>query len=132
MSDNYIPLDIKTDIMKKLLVKSLIQFPCVSKEWKSLIDSSEFIKSYQAMNHHLLVRKSVGILTPSKPRLYIVEYLSELRMSCIGFGVCPETNDPKIVKINTVDGSPYGYWEVQVYTLSSKVWKRIVYYARHV
>ncbi|GJT47893.1 putative F-box domain-containing protein [Tanacetum coccineum] len=218
MSDNYIPLDIQTHIMKKLPVNSLIRFRCVSKQWKSLIDSSKFIKSYQNTMNHLLVRyslkylytteffsftdeyrfvsiidnnatipqhkspitvpmpvnirlqysevlhlpgnilgsshglicfygflfgnfnenaelivlwnpsirKSVGIVIPNKlPGLSLLEYVSELRMSCIGFGVCPETNDPKIVKINTIDGTPYGYWEVQVYTLSSKVWKKV-------
>ncbi|MFS8020210.1 putative F-box domain-containing protein [Helianthus anomalus] len=45
MSDN-IPFEIQVEIIKKLRVKSLIQFRSVSKAWKSLIDSSDFITHY--------------------------------------------------------------------------------------
>ncbi|GJY34503.1 putative F-box protein [Tanacetum coccineum] len=58
MSD-HIPLEIQEQIMKKLPVKSVIQFRSVSKQWKSLIDSSKFIKNYHINlanpQHHLLV-----------------------------------------------------------------------------
>nr|GEX44534.1 hypothetical protein [Tanacetum cinerariifolium] len=58
MSDN-VPFDIQVKIIKKLPVKSLIQFRLVSKTWKSLIDSKEFIASYhiqeQQQQHCLLV-----------------------------------------------------------------------------
>nr|GEV36557.1 hypothetical protein [Tanacetum cinerariifolium] len=58
MSDN-IPFEIQAEIMKRLPVKSLIQFRSVSKLWKSLIDSSAFIAEYQRtelQQHILLVR----------------------------------------------------------------------------
>ena len=35
---NYIPIDIQVEIMKRLPIKSLREFRCVSKQWKSLID----------------------------------------------------------------------------------------------
>ncbi|XP_076928470.1 putative F-box protein At1g47790 [Bidens hawaiensis] len=58
MSAN-IPLDIQIEIIKRLLpVKSLIRFRSVSKQWKSLIDSSTFISDhsvYQAQPQHLLI-----------------------------------------------------------------------------
>nr|GFA17834.1 hypothetical protein [Tanacetum cinerariifolium] len=56
----HVHFDIQTIIIKKLPAKSLLRFRCVSKQWKSLIDSSEFIKNYQSMNApHLLVRYNV-------------------------------------------------------------------------
>ncbi|KAM0009919.1 putative F-box domain-containing protein [Helianthus debilis subsp. tardiflorus] len=45
MSDN-IPFEMQMEIMKKLPVKSLIQFLFVCKAWKSLIDSPDFITQY--------------------------------------------------------------------------------------
>nr|GEX26881.1 RNA polymerase II largest subunit [Tanacetum cinerariifolium] len=42
----------------------------------------------------------------------------------IGFGVCPNTSDPKIVRINTI-GYPTMNWEVEVFTLSARVWKSV-------
>ncbi|GJX94818.1 putative F-box domain-containing protein [Tanacetum coccineum] len=61
MSDN-IPFDIQAEIMKRLPVKSLIQFRLVSKLWKSLIDSSAFIAEYQRteLQQHILVRDGIG------------------------------------------------------------------------
>ncbi|GKD36158.1 reverse transcriptase domain-containing protein, partial [Tanacetum coccineum] len=57
------------------------------------------------------IKKSVGIVIPN-------EY------TAIGFGVCPETSDPKVVKINTIDLLTV-HWEVEVYSLSSRVWKSV-------
>lgn len=49
MSDNIVPYDIQTEIIKRVPdVKSLIRFRAVSKSWKSLIDSHEFIIVYGA------------------------------------------------------------------------------------
>nr|GEX12368.1 hypothetical protein [Tanacetum cinerariifolium] len=57
MSNN-IPFEIQQEILKRLPVKSLIQFRSVSKPWKSLIDSSAFIHNYQhtQLHHHIPIR----------------------------------------------------------------------------
>ncbi|GKA76497.1 probable galacturonosyltransferase 7 isoform X2 [Tanacetum coccineum] len=60
MSDN-IPFEIQMEIMKWLPVKPLIQFRSVSKLWKSVIDSSDFINGYGARHtqpHSLILRYS--------------------------------------------------------------------------
>ncbi|GKA61857.1 F-box domain containing protein [Tanacetum coccineum] len=184
MSD-YIPFEIQSDIMKRLPVKSLVQFRSVSKQWKSFIDCPEFIKTYHINHpnpkHHLLVRYKLGSVRKytsiiddntfpqQKFPLFAPEPLNLLRnafvlgsvdgllcfwgwnknieleplvvlwnpslrkcvgivipngYTCIGFGVCPHTNDPKLVKINVVKTTPI-CWEVQVFTLSSRVWKTV-------
>ncbi|XP_071718754.1 putative F-box protein At1g47790 [Rutidosis leptorrhynchoides] len=53
------------------------------------------------------IRKSVDVVLGNHPDIVI------------GFGVCPNTSDPKLVKINCVS------WEVEVFTLSSRVWRSI-------
>ncbi|MFS8006092.1 putative F-box domain-containing protein [Helianthus anomalus] len=155
-----IPFEIQEEIIKRVLpVKSLIQFRSVSKQWKSLIDSPEFIADHSvnpAQPHHLLVCYTV----PSKvnyvsivdddsfphhkfspnitPTAKLVTYPLRLA-SChglvflyasapydgypdvFGFGVCPKTNDPTIVKI-TYMSKPY---KAEVFTLSSGAWKSI-------
>ncbi|KAM0045021.1 putative F-box domain-containing protein [Helianthus debilis subsp. tardiflorus] len=59
MSDN-IPFELQEGIIKRVLpVKSLIRFRSVSKQWKSLIDSPEFIADHSvnpAQPQHLLVK----------------------------------------------------------------------------
>ena len=60
MSD-YIPFEIQTEIIKMLPARSLSRFRWVSKQWKSLIENSEFINDHTRINHnrsqhHLLVR----------------------------------------------------------------------------
>ncbi|KAJ0727430.1 putative F-box domain-containing protein [Helianthus annuus] len=58
MSDN-IPIELQSEIIKRVPVKSLLQFRSVSKRWKSLIESSEFIADHsvnQTQPHHLLLR----------------------------------------------------------------------------
>ncbi|KAK4259420.1 hypothetical protein QN277_005753 [Acacia crassicarpa] len=42
----YLPEEITTDILKRLPVKSLIRFYCVSKQWKNLIRSPSFIANH--------------------------------------------------------------------------------------
>ncbi|XP_076956477.1 F-box protein At5g62510-like [Bidens hawaiensis] len=58
MSDE-IPFEIQMEVMKLLPIKSLIQFRCVSKPWKSVIESSDFIADYTVSSrdqpHHLLI-----------------------------------------------------------------------------
>ncbi|KAJ0903599.1 putative F-box domain-containing protein [Helianthus annuus] len=203
MSDN-IPFELQEEIIKRVLpVKSLLRFRSVSKQWKSLIDSSEFITHHTLNNktqpQHLLVRyitrayghrvvspdaclpeykyvsivdddsfphhkfspvvpptvklhplpfmldcshglvclhgwtrdrvnrkklvvvwnpligKSVGIEIPDPDRAYIV----------IGFGVCPKTSDPKIVKLSRFFDSD-AEAKAEVSTLSSGAWRSVL------
>nr|GFA46485.1 putative F-box protein At1g32420 [Tanacetum cinerariifolium] len=52
------------------------------------------------------IRKSVGIPVP-----YV--YGSPYGYTLVGFGVCPDANDPKLVKINVIK-TPSISWEVQM------------------
>nr|GEW98019.1 hypothetical protein [Tanacetum cinerariifolium] len=63
------------------------------------------------------IRKSVAIPIPD-------EFDSPYRYTRIGFGVCRDTSDPKLVKIYVVE-TPSRCWEVQVFTLSSRFWKTV-------
>jgi hypothetical protein len=179
MSAN-LPFEIQAEIIKRLPpVKSLIRFRSVSKQWKSLIDSSEFITDHSAIQnhpHHLLVRyeldsecKYVSIVdddtfphhkySPILPPTFstvlmlgcshglvclygidrdsvdsknlIVVWNPSIRKFVgimvpdgtyfFGFGVCPKTFDPKIVKIKR--------WAInhgaEVFTLRSGAWRSI-------
>ncbi|GJR52459.1 putative pentatricopeptide repeat-containing protein [Tanacetum coccineum] len=186
MSD-LIPFDIQSEIMKRLPVKSLIQFRSVSKKWKSFIDSPKFIKNYHITHtnpqHHLLVRceldtsqtctsiidnntfpqQKVPLTAPESLSLlrntltlssidgllyFCGDVDSKTRMAVIwnptvrksvgiaipipkagykriivGFGVCPDTSDPKLVKISATNIP--SMWEVQVFTLSTRFWKTV-------
>ncbi|KAJ0691622.1 putative F-box domain-containing protein [Helianthus annuus] len=185
MSDN-VPFEIQEEIIKRLPVKSLIRFRSVSKSWKSLIDSSDFITHYRSQQQHLLVyndqydsdpncvsivddntfpqhRVSVtlpplvkmlgsysklgtshGLLclydngrvviwNPSirKTVAVVVPNVVDAKMfnTELGFGVCRETSDPKIVKITYIDrfrnmesvtSIPQ---QVEVFTLSTGAWR---------
>ncbi|MFS8014188.1 putative F-box domain-containing protein [Helianthus anomalus] len=185
MSDN-VPLEIQEEIIKRLPVKSLIRFRSVSKSWKSLIDSSNFIAHYRSQQQHLLlynhqydydpncvsivddntfpqhrvsitlpplvkmlgsyrklgtshgllclynngrvviwnptIRKAVAVVVPNvvNTKMFNTE---------LGFGVCRETGDPKIVKITCIDrfrnmesvtSIPQ---QVEVFTLSTGAWR---------
>ncbi|KAM0047525.1 putative F-box domain-containing protein [Helianthus debilis subsp. tardiflorus] len=181
MSDN-IPFEIQELIINKLPVEPLIRFRTVCKAWKSLIDSSDFIRNHikQQNQQHLLVRyhdplhrelkyvsipdndtatfphhkvlvtipqlvvdmdkhytiidSSHGLLclfgidnkaviwNPSIRKAVDVVVGDGIHVNVLGFGVCPETIDPKIIKIriNTKDVIP---WQVEVFTLSMRVWR---------
>ncbi|KAJ0555405.1 putative F-box domain-containing protein [Helianthus annuus] len=58
------------------------------------------------------IRKAVGVVVPE------TEDNNEDR-TVLGFGVCPETNDPKIVKITHSND----LWQVEVFTLSTGAWR---------
>ncbi|XP_076895127.1 putative F-box protein At5g62060 [Bidens hawaiensis] len=146
MSNNVLPSEI---FLKLLPVKSLIRFRSVSKTWKSLIDSRDFVIKHHT--HHsqsrqqLLVayenqvpvsdddddwdyeQKYVSVvddnafpkhnvvLTPpllvrmlTRPRLIATSHVKDIYATAIGFGVCRETNDVKIVKITYVDQKTHG------------------------
>ncbi|KAK9068058.1 hypothetical protein SSX86_012169 [Deinandra increscens subsp. villosa] len=209
-----IPFEIKLEIMKTLPVKSLLQFRSVSKTWKSLIDSPDFVARYTALQpqpQHLLVAelaldKYVFAIFPDDdtfpqqkltfttqkddstfPRLLnclnltvrhyrlvgsshglvclydgdhpqgrrgghgsvtgmailwnlsirkavgvIVPNLGEgMFWTVLGFGICGETMDPKIVKITyiidkeeiDVESVSCIPWQVEVFTLSTGEWR---------
>ncbi|KAJ0428300.1 putative F-box domain-containing protein [Helianthus annuus] len=176
-----IPFEIQAEIMKRLPVRSLIQFRSVSKQWKSLIDSSDFISHYSSQQQHLLTRYvNLGSLHPTylsivddhtfpRHRVSLTVPLSvNLLKNCeiigtssgllclygpvfesvmaviwnpairkfvavgvrnltfrtvLGFGVCRETADPKIVKITCKDDREDVESVVEVFTLSSRAWR---------
>ncbi|GJY62199.1 putative F-box domain-containing protein [Tanacetum coccineum] len=64
------------------------------------------------------IRKSVGIPIPNA-------LSSPKGDTYIGFGSCPDTSDPKLVRINTILGFMTVDWEVEVYTLSARIWKTV-------
>nr|GEU75701.1 hypothetical protein [Tanacetum cinerariifolium] len=68
--------------------------------------------SVQTLERARISRKSVSVLL--EPRI-------RLGTGWVGFGVCPETCDPKLVKIDKVKG----ILEVHVYTLSTRAWKKV-------
>ncbi|GJY04644.1 putative pentatricopeptide repeat-containing protein [Tanacetum coccineum] len=61
------------------------------------------------------IRKSVGIVIPILKAGY--------ERTIVGFGVCPDTNEPKLVKIN-VAKIP-SMWEVEVFSLSIRLCKTV-------
>ena len=64
------------------------------------------------------VRKYVGIVIPNVLN-------SKDRCTRIGFGVCPDTSDPKLVKISVDKAKIPNTWMVEVFTLSTRVWKTV-------
>ncbi|KAJ9536768.1 hypothetical protein OSB04_un000072 [Centaurea solstitialis] len=194
----WLEFDIQVEILKRLPVKSLIQFRSVCKAWKSLIDSSPFIADHNnvSQDHHLMIRYrppcwqlgseevkyvcfvdddddsfpqnkfATPPVPPIPPSLYgsciidtscglvclegyvpvqpdgssktrmVVLWNPSIRKSIaivvpndapsefhpfVGFGVCPETKDPKLLKISYKDDQdPY---QVMVFTLSSREWR---------
>ncbi|XP_076955920.1 putative F-box protein At5g62060 [Bidens hawaiensis] len=141
MSD-YLPFEIQDKIMKMLPVKSLIQFQSVSKTWKSWIDSSSFVETY---NHqqtpHVLqfcdgLRGTAVIWNPCIRRALMIDIVpapaptrgAYMYNTVLGFGVCRVTNDPKIVKISystIVRESDDVRFQVDLFTLSTRAWRSL-------
>ncbi|XP_076936006.1 F-box/kelch-repeat protein At3g23880-like [Bidens hawaiensis] len=177
--------EIQMEVMKLLPIKSLIQFRCVSKPWKSVIESSDFIADYTVSSrdqpHHLLISyqnnendvyvsiadndsfplnmgspalphpinyllwdsrvvgTSRGVIcllgyhrnlygsheavfwNPSIRKSVAIAVPDDVTCSCAtGFGVCPATTEPKLVKINKRVGVT---WQVEVFSLTWHVWR---------
>nr|GEY25193.1 hypothetical protein [Tanacetum cinerariifolium] len=84
-----------------------------------------FKKRERAVIWNPCVRKCVDIVVPK------VLYLP-YGYTVVGFEVCPNTSDSKLVKINNLKAHwsddtdrYYNRWEVEVFSLSSRVWKRV-------
>ncbi|KAK1441064.1 hypothetical protein QVD17_06901 [Tagetes erecta] len=195
MSNN-LPFEIQTEIIKRLPVKSLIQFRSVSKSWKSLIESVDFIVRYNAQQtqlQHLVIRyydnfisvvdddtfplRKVHVTIPWCVKWYnffwivgcsnglmglygycregcggpnsrtgmaviwnlsirkavavVVPYVKNQMIyeNVLGFGVCRETSDPKIVKITQINSLEATESitcipsQVEVFTLTTKAWR---------
>nr|XP_043633022.1 putative F-box protein At3g10240 [Erigeron canadensis] len=216
MSSEYIPLEVEAEILKRLPVQSLLRFRSVSKPWKRVIDSPDFVVSYGVRHprpsgfivshedafivneyrhyrffvddgpsfvpdyfvppvpyndllllrdgHPCLVGSSHGLLcfkTIYHERMYddyhkrryddssselslemVVLWNPSIRKSvripvpfmydspntsynvvnAFGFGVCPVTNDPTILKIKWMDKPGISPWRVRVFTLSTGTW----------
>ncbi|KAJ9536743.1 hypothetical protein OSB04_un000047 [Centaurea solstitialis] len=60
------------------------------------------------------IRKSIAIVVPNEVRPYC---------DFVGFGVCPETKDPKLVKISSYNDHQNPCCQVMVFTLSSQEWR---------
>ncbi|XP_076882927.1 F-box protein CPR1-like [Bidens hawaiensis] len=81
------------------------------------------------------IRHTALLWNPSIRKSIVIDVPYELTCPCtniaIGFGVCPCTIDPKIVKIiyryvsSNLGALVFSPWEVEVYTLSSRAWKSI-------
>ncbi|KAM0053510.1 putative F-box domain-containing protein [Helianthus debilis subsp. tardiflorus] len=197
MSD-HIPFEIQVEIIKRLPIRSLIRVRSVSKAWKCVIESSDFIAEYTVRNHdqpqHLLIKyhnvygeetydsiveddtfpqNKVSLAVPLSVDLLWNSYVvgASCGLVCLfgfyrydddaeyppgeatavlwnpsirksvaipvpdvdgydaatfGFGVCPATSDPKIVKITErkmKDVACSSRWQVKVFSLSSGVWR---------
>ncbi|XP_050231506.1 F-box protein CPR1-like [Mercurialis annua] len=64
MSD--LPLDIISDILKLLPVKSLLRFRCLSKSYCSLIDSRDFIILHLSQSNNTNANRNFFIVQPNK------------------------------------------------------------------
>ncbi|KAM0054627.1 putative F-box domain-containing protein [Helianthus debilis subsp. tardiflorus] len=63
------------------------------------------------------IAKEAAVVLPNVPD-------NQIYGTVLGFWVCGETNDPKIVKLNCIK-SLWGYipWQVEVFTLSTRAWR---------
>ncbi|KAI9117691.1 hypothetical protein K1719_011857 [Acacia pycnantha] len=95
----FLPYEIIFNILKRLPVKVLIQFKCVCKDWKNLINSPSFIRDHLNHTSHrptallslkpsfrfqLLDRHSMQVLEIQKPPLIGPFYALRIVGSCNG------------------------------------------------
>ncbi|KAJ0568522.1 putative F-box domain-containing protein [Helianthus annuus] len=71
---------------------------------------------------NISIRKAIAVVVPNVPD-------GEIYITFTSFGVCPETSDPKIVKITEInkwsdaESVTLIPWQVEVFTVSSGVWR---------
>ncbi|KAM0056857.1 putative F-box domain-containing protein [Helianthus debilis subsp. tardiflorus] len=71
---------------------------------------------------NISIRKAIAVVVSNEPD-------GEIYITFTGFGVCPETSDPKIVKITQINNWSDAEsvtlipWQVEVFTVSSGVWR---------
>ncbi|XP_076952845.1 putative F-box protein At1g32420 [Bidens hawaiensis] len=71
------------------------------------------------------IRKAVAVVEPNRPDIVYGMY-----ETCLGFGVCCETNDPKLVQITCIGNNWEDVksiscipWQVEVFALSTGAWR---------
>ncbi|KAI3725455.1 hypothetical protein L1987_65243 [Smallanthus sonchifolius] len=75
----------------------------------------------RAVLWNVSIRKAVAVIVPNMA--------NGIYGTALGFGVCRETNDPKIVKIRYISGQSdmesitHIPWQVEVFTLSTGAWR---------
>ncbi|XP_071688417.1 F-box/kelch-repeat protein At3g23880-like [Rutidosis leptorrhynchoides] len=88
----------------------------------ALVGSSHGLFCFVARKGTNILSKVVVIWNPSIRKsvaIYVHNDIKEDEDCFLGFGVCPNTLDPKIIKICKFDGN----LEVVVFTLSSRTWR---------
>ncbi|XP_030934680.1 F-box/kelch-repeat protein At3g23880-like isoform X2 [Quercus lobata] len=125
-----LPEEIVLEILARLPVKSLLRFRCVCKTWYSYITSPNFISTHLlCYNNHdggYVIHIHSQICTLASDRTF--ETISETQVlnAAHGFGYDSLNNDYKVVRISWNRTKWIPPPEVEVYSLSSDSWKRVV------
>ncbi|CAN0907894.1 F-box protein CPR1 [Linum grandiflorum] len=78
MSD-HIPIEIVTGILLRLPVVSLFRFRCVSKQWRSIIDSSSFSKLQIQHSTSTTKNATLVLCQPNDDQFFFKSYINGLR-----------------------------------------------------
>nr|XP_043633046.1 putative F-box protein At1g47790 [Erigeron canadensis] len=89
-----------------------------------IVGTSHGLLCFYGFNYSSNENNMIILWNPSIRTSFGITLPGELGWSCkdnvIGFGVCPVTSDPIVVKSRNLDG-----WEVEIFTLSTGIWKRV-------
>ncbi|PON58761.1 F-box domain containing protein [Trema orientale] len=128
-----LPWDLIVDILRRLPVKDLLRYRCVSKPWCSLIDGPDFIKKH--LSHSMETFSNTGIVLRDCDLRWVDLYAldSAVKLSdpmgyiIFGFGYDPINDDYKLVRMVQFFGRDSDSFdsEVKVYSAKSNTWKRI-------
>nr|GEY93940.1 hypothetical protein [Tanacetum cinerariifolium] len=95
------------------------------------VNSINGLLCFYGLGQHVMDNddKMAVIWNPSVEKAVGIPISNSLRSpdghAFIGFGVCPNTSDIKLVRINTIGYPTVLNWEVEVFTLSTRVWKSV-------